>query len=578
MQREKLEELQNKSLNKILKFSIDNFRVFDKPNVFEFAPITLITGPNNSGKSSLVKSLLMLKNNKNKEVIPFEIILPNNSVQLSSAVEILYERDKSFSFEIYFSNRSYDKVLLTFSIDLLCNSDLLFDSITVFNKNKKVLMFTIERPFPGAYSINPFSIIDFKFWMKYVRKEFETEENIKSHLYKFYNDKTNFKRKKNNYLLFELQFEDSKLGILSKDDNIKFELIQNQLINEIYELNKPDFELLLKNIITEYSMKEEDDLYNLDNIFNDRIEHVLKFYLRFELSKRVELEIPGNFILRETEFYYYFEKFYNRFMKNFGLAYSNLTDIEILPISKGTSDRNFQPDDNNLSFLSRASIKLDQARSIDSDKHQEFIKWINEWLLKFDIGKSLEIVNIDNRNIYTIEVIDLDDKKRNLKDLGYGVSQVISILLSPYISDFSIDDLSYIKGQFVVDKSNFLDKQPTYYLEEPESNFHPNWQSKLLELLVDINKRFGIRFIIETHSEYMIRKLQNLVSKKTVNKDKVKIYYFNSDKYVSEKEPKVKEIKLKTDGVMENSFGPGFYDEAINLEFELLTIRKYQDN
>ena len=66
MQREELEEWQIKRLNKILKFSIDNFRVFDKPNVFEFAPITLLTGPNNSGKSSLVKSLLMLKNNKNK--------------------------------------------------------------------------------------------------------------------------------------------------------------------------------------------------------------------------------------------------------------------------------------------------------------------------------------------------------------------------------------------------------------------------------------------------------------------------------------------------------------------------------
>ena len=153
MQREELEEWQIKRLNKILKFSIDNFRVFDKPNVFEFAPITLLTGPNNSGKSSLVKSLLMLKNNKNKEVIPFEIILPNNSIQLSSADEILYERDKSFSFEIYFSDISYDfKVILTFSKDhshLPFSSDLIFDSITVFNKNKKVLMFTFDKFISG---------------------------------------------------------------------------------------------------------------------------------------------------------------------------------------------------------------------------------------------------------------------------------------------------------------------------------------------------------------------------------------------------------------------------------------------
>jgi AAA15 family ATPase/GTPase len=38
--------------------SIDNFRVFKEKTEFEFAPITILTGTNSSGKSSLVDALI----------------------------------------------------------------------------------------------------------------------------------------------------------------------------------------------------------------------------------------------------------------------------------------------------------------------------------------------------------------------------------------------------------------------------------------------------------------------------------------------------------------------------------------
>ena len=58
------------------------------------------------------------------------------------------------------------------------------------------------------------------------------------------------------------------------------------------------------------------------------------------------------------------------------------------------------------------------------------------------------------------------------------------------------------------------------------------------------------------------------------------IYYFNSDKNVDESkgEPKIKKIKIDKNGALSDNFGPGFYDEAINLEFELLKLRNYQKN
>ena len=45
------------------KFTLKNFRVFDEKQggTFDLKPITILTGCNSSGKSSLVKSILLLK-------------------------------------------------------------------------------------------------------------------------------------------------------------------------------------------------------------------------------------------------------------------------------------------------------------------------------------------------------------------------------------------------------------------------------------------------------------------------------------------------------------------------------------
>ena len=46
----------------INKIGIENFRIFKEYTEFELKPITLLIGPNNAGKSSFTKLLLLLKN------------------------------------------------------------------------------------------------------------------------------------------------------------------------------------------------------------------------------------------------------------------------------------------------------------------------------------------------------------------------------------------------------------------------------------------------------------------------------------------------------------------------------------
>lgn len=41
--------------------TLENFKGFSKPNAMKLAPITLIYGPNSSGKSSIIQALMLLK-------------------------------------------------------------------------------------------------------------------------------------------------------------------------------------------------------------------------------------------------------------------------------------------------------------------------------------------------------------------------------------------------------------------------------------------------------------------------------------------------------------------------------------
>jgi hypothetical protein len=176
----------------------------------------------------------------------------------------------------------------------------------------------------------------------------------------------------------------------------------------------------------------------------------------------------------------------------------------------------------------------------------------------FEIEGDLKIERFENE----ISVIYLERRNRkiSLADLGYGYSQLIPIFLKIII----------LAGE---------DSQCTLILEEPEANLHPDLQSKLADALVLCLLVFpNLNFIIETHSEYLIRKLQYLTAKKELNQDQSVIYYFNSDKYVSREEPKVKKIEITSTGNLTDTFGPGFYDEATKLKFDLMKINKEQNN
>jgi hypothetical protein len=193
--------------------------------------------------------------------------------------------------------------------------------------------------------------------------------------------------------------------------------------------------------------------------------------------------------------------------------------------------------------------------SFDKDKIVEILRDI------LGIADDFEVVDIEG---YLKKLMIIKNGKRtNIVDMGYGITQLLPIFLKP---DEEKGDL------FAYPKS--------WLVSEPETGLHPSLQSKLADLFAHLHAKSGSRFVIETHSEYIIRKLQYLIRQTScpLTKDDVQIYYFYHPDEIPPGENQIKPINIDEDGNLTDNFGPGFYDESSRISLELWSLNTSQKN
>ena len=86
--------------------------------------------------------------------------------------------------------------------------------------------------------------------------------------------------------------------------------------------------------------------------------------------------------------------------------------------------------------------------------------------------------------------------------------------------------------------------------------------------MIDAYENYGIHFMVESHSEYLIRKLQLSVAQKEVKNESISLLYVNSATRPSYM-PMISDIGIDKNGNLKNEFGSGFFDEALRLSREL---------
>ena len=180
--------------------------------------------------------------------------------------------------------------------------------------------------------------------------------------------------------------------------------------------------------------------------------------------------------------------------------------------------------------------------------------FVQKWLKEFQIGKDYEIISIGGE-AHVVNIISADGSKVNMADKGMGAIQLIVLL-------FRLAKI--MTGKLVDTEHNLI------VIEEPELNLHPSLQSKLADFFYIMNREHHFRFIVETHSEYLVRKTQVFVMKDKLaeegHENPFAVYYFDGNNT----EQPYYEMEYQPDGAFANDFGKGFYDEAFNLAFEIL--------
>lgn len=185
--------------------------------------------------------------------------------------------------------------------------------------------------------------------------------------------------------------------------------------------------------------------------------------------------------------------------------------------------------------------------------------FMNRWVQRFGIGEQIRVENDPDMLGAVIRLCARGDKHGTLlADFGYGITQLFAIMLRI--------ELAILDGK----------ASTTIAFEEPEVHLHPRFQSILAELFIDAYKTYNIQFIIETHSEYLIRSTQTLVAQSLIKPSDISLIYVydaNPEKrplYV----PQVKQIDIADDGRLTDTLGSGLLDEANNLSLDLLRAMK----
>ncbi|MBI9037704.1 MAG: DUF3696 domain-containing protein [Bacteroidales bacterium] len=563
-------------MKKLDKFLINNFKIFEGRNWFSFSELNILTGANNSGKSTIIKFIKLISEGFRYSDFPaidlekgienlgdFNQIVNKNSKEKKIGFGLqtnISNFDTPFTIEYTFQEGRYSGMVVFLSLEIKDSKGIVFigiyDHYRYWDGERNS---PLKSPYTGS---DDTSMLNAKINIKLLKKYVEKLSNNESIDYDFSKILDYLANTFSDYWWFETFRE-----YIYEDDVDYKNTTYDKKFNDFLEDLKEDFysNLADDNLKEEiHDDKDNDAVIKYNNITKETcyilfIEKVLKPIFS-EIRSQINLILDDNLIYIIND-----DCLQKRFIEN-------------------------KPETEFLLKLTRLlNIKENKFHFIEEglyENHVHLYKILN--IFGFD---SLIDIRKHFNSGFTVDFIPLKIKKEktetfprgcthvdcendlknkiSVADLGKG-SQTIFFIILKVLSIILLEKKKDDKANS--EKKKKPDKIPPnkiILIEEPEVFLHPSWQSKLADFFVYCIKNFNIQFIIETHSVYLIQKLQLLTARKEIAPKQVNILYFNSQK---EKE-KYYKLNIREDGILKEDFGEGFYDESLNLTIDLLKIQ-----
>lgn len=475
--------------NSILhSISVENYKAFEKACI-PIKPITIFLGANSVGKSAIIQLLLLLRQTAKENFSSYQspLKLYGEYVNLGSPLNLFRKMDET-------------KPLI---LEICIDSEYLKN-----NLKSKIDRFVwsvndVSRyiPVKGLFELSKRKIEDKKDFTDYLRSFGRILSGV---------GLDNFKERINYLLEGNANINPSEM-YLSNNDNIlrtySFlsslkDKIESNLFSFRFELILRGNELVLKEAIVSSENKRIVSL--------NRTADEIKVYSDFIGIKEEENEQLGESFMTTNPIFKCFQ--YDR-KKNKNNTTLVRYMASIMEDSMSELSSIFTEDRINYVSPLRAHPKryymLDKANvnmsldTLDGDAVAEVIKdkstlkrKVNGWLKRFELSVDVE----EFKEIIHHLKVKQNGLNLDISDVGFGISQVLPVIIQGFLSS----------------------SNSTVIMEQPEIHLHPKMQADLSDLFINIVSGMSEkRLVIETHSEYLLKRLRRRIAEKKVitNKD-----------------------------------------------------------
>jgi AAA15 family ATPase/GTPase len=568
------------------RLKLTNFKAFGEPVNIDIRPITLIFGANSSGKSSIIHSLLYTHQllNVSHKLRPHDISfteLGGSLVDLGGYPHFLYKHDSLNQLDISLSlleegndkekNQSTIKDSFTSSFSLLqqksqsgeprlvLRRQIFADEILVvtFEFDLDALGTGNEQPpritFGNHPEIEEISKRNYYKMLAILEAELTTDMP-KEH--SEYDLRINWVRSLTHnteeFTFFtQLRHADGFDGGFIGSERLR--ISSRELIDNFYRFSS--------KFIEDYFQSLHDRHVHLQQFMTNE----LTFRTFKNISRRQSKYISFDSDFRDFRF-----EFLRRVRKSDdffrSIAYLGpirkiparlFRDFEDVVLSDSDGSAAWQRLTKNTQLVNRINHTLQQlginyelrlnspedAYIIEKSDYDNLIDSIENEMAKNEVVVSEIVAKLRNmstrRNgIPFIELIDKNaDTKVSHRDVGVGISQVLPILVNCY-----------------------TDWESIVCVEQPELHLHPKLQGNLADVFIDtaLSSKSKKTYIIETHSEHIIRRLMRRVREGKISKDDISIVYVEPGPNGSTVTP----IRIDEDGDIIDEWPNGFFEEG----------------
>ena len=157
---------------------------------------------------------------------------------------------------------------------------------------------------------------------------------------------------------------------------------------------------------------------------------------------------------------------------------------------------------------------------------EERISW---WLREMDLAYSFLIKRSSagtDRDYDVLVQNAPDSAKVTLADMGYGISQLLPVLVLCY----------------------YAPERSTLILEQPGIHLHPKAQADIADLLIEVINERKLQILVESHSEHLLTRLQLRIAEQKIGANQTALYFCENENGTS----KIKPLELDELGNIKN--------------------------